>query len=373
MSDRDYPVVLVSPKDRERYILEPELLQERLFGLAQVVRVDFEYNSYDMEDVLGKHWAAWDGAVNVIHTRNSTGFIRGKVFRSEEIESWGAPEDRLSRVLAWVTHNMNIPRLRKRIRPDGVTRLAIRQQMAQTVSRLEKLSVEELRAQLATNAEMAREHDEYVQAFDDENDELKEQIKNLIAEKTELNDELGKRGFEIQRLKSQLDSAYSGQKREGSDFAWVFGVVGRDVSPAQCLDVIARVYGDKCVVLDSARKSAEESVRFSQGQRLLYLLRTLVTTYRETLMREGDAKARTCFSIKEFAATESEVVTNNPELARKRTFVYENQQVEMFAHLKIGVADDAAKTIRVHFFWDAPKERIVIGYCGPHLRVLGKS
>ena len=371
--DRDYPLVLMSPKDRERYLLEPERLQERLFGLAQVVKVDFEYNSYDMADVLGNHWAAWDGALNVIQTPNSTGFIRGRVFLSQEIEAWGGHEERLSRVLAWVTHNTNIPRLRKRIRPDGVTRLAIRQQMAHTVSRLEKLSVEELRSQLQKNAEMEKEHDEYVQAFDAENEELKEQVANLSAENTDMKDELGKRGFEIQGLKNQLGAAYSGQKHEASDLEWVFEVVGKAILPAQCLDLIARVYGDKCVVLDSARASAAESVRFSQGKRLLYLLRTLVTTYRVTLMREGDAKARACFSSGEFAATESEVLTSNPELRRERTFAYENQQVEMFAHLKIGVADDTSKTIRVHFFWDAPKEKIVIGYCGPHLRVLGKS
>jgi hypothetical protein len=52
-----------------------------------------------------------------------------------------------------------------------------------------------------------------------------------------------------------------------------------------------------------------------------------------------------------------------------RTFEYEGEQVEMFRHLKIGVDDDATKTIRVHFHWDAERERIVIAYCGEHLPV----
>ena len=175
-ADRDYPLVLVSPKDRERYILDPRRLQERLFGLAQVVRVDPEFNSHHMEQVLGRHWSAWDGAINLIHAPTRTGFIRGKVFLSDELEEWGGTEQRLSRILAWVTHNMNIPRLRKRIRTEGVTGLAFRQQMAATVSKVERMSLDELRKQLQKNAEMAQEHEEWLETFDQENAQLTEEV-----------------------------------------------------------------------------------------------------------------------------------------------------------------------------------------------------
>jgi hypothetical protein len=40
----------------------------------------------------------------------------------------------------------------------------------------------------------------------------------------------------------------------------------------------------------------------------------------------------------------------------------------MLRHLKIGVGDDLTKTIRVHFHWDADREKIVIGHCGEHLQ-----
>jgi len=43
--------------------------------------------------------------------------------------------------------------------------------------------------------------------------------------------------------------------------------------------------------------------------------------------------------------------------------------VEMFRHLKIGIADDPTQTIRVHFHWDATRRKIVIGHCGEHLPV----
>ena len=62
----------------------------------------------------------------------------------------------------------------------------------------------------------------------------------------------------------------------------------------------------------------------------------------------------------------------NKALRRQREFVYQGKPVEMLRHLKIGVGDDVTKTIRVHFHWDAEREKIVIGYCGEHLRLLNK-
>ena len=86
-------------------------------------------------------------------------------------------------------------------------------------------------------------------------------------------------------------------------------------------------------------------------------------------MAQGDVEARKCFSPSEFAATESELAIKNRALKRARTFEYNGQSVEMFSHLKIGVADDKVKTIRVHLLLDAKAQKIIVGYCGPHLPV----
>ena len=89
-------------------------------------------------------------------------------------------------------------------------------------------------------------------------------------------------------------------------------------------------------------------------------------------MEGGDNQARTVFGKSEYAAKESETVMGSKAMRRERTFEYEGEQVEMFRHLKIGVDDDATRTIRVHFHWDSDREKIVIGYCGEHLSVSGR-
>jgi hypothetical protein len=66
-----------------------------------------------------------------------------------------------------------------------------------------------------------------------------------------------------------------------------------------------------------------------------------------------------------FAARESKTLSKDGKT--RRTFKYNGEDVEMMQHLKIGTADNAADTLRIHFHWDAAAQLIVIGYCGPHL------
>jgi len=93
----------------------------------------------------------------------------------------------------------------------------------------------------------------------------------------------------------------------------------------------------------------------------------LATSYVEDLMNgKGDADARAVFE-NAFAARESETVESNAAARKRRTFEYQGKSIPMMKHLKIGVKDSAAETLRIHFSWDAESKRVVIGHCGPHL------
>ena len=107
--------------------------------------------------------------------------------------------------------------------------------------------------------------------------------------------------------------------------------------------------------------------QFRHGRKLLRLLRLLVTDYRDRLMTNGDAEARLVFSANDYAAKESATVMGNRKLKRARIFRYQDRDIEMFQHLKIGRKADQRQTIRVHFAWDDESGRIVIGHCGKHL------
>ena len=368
--NRDAAIVLVSPTWEGEYLINPTALQRILIGLAHVVQVLPGSDTYEMAEVLGRQWSAWNGAVNVLSIRSRAGDVRSRLFLSDEIQVWGENSQRISQVLAWVTVKTNVLRLRDHVRPEGVRLLSTRRRMEKLRATTVKMKEAELRHALIEASQQAEEEQERVfEGFAEENEDLLIELSRFKDDLRDTQDELRGKNFELKSLKDQL-SAIDTDKSVDCDPESLLKLIARkeEPSPLDCLDVIEQCHGDKCTVLDSARGSASKS-RFINGRELLDRLIRLVTTYRAGLLDGGDSKARRVFGRNEYAAKESERVMANPAMCRQRTFDYHGTQVEMFRHLKIGIADDPTQTIRVHFHWDGTRRRIVIGHCGEHLPV----
>ena len=180
----------------------------------------------------------------------------------------------------------------------------------------------------------------------------------------------------IQKYESALEAANAAKNsmREAYpdlDSEAIRGLIeaakGGTPTPEQSLRYIALSRPDRVVVLDSAYKSAERSRAFIKKKRLLDLLKTLTGDYIDALIYSGgDAEARRLFG-KAYRANESHTTQGSPELMKMRTFTYEGVRLEMQKHLGIGVAHNDEETIRIYFHWDAKAQKVVIGYCGPHL------
>ncbi len=368
--DRNGPIVLVSPTREGAYLVSPTELQKTLIGLANVVHVLPGSNTYEMADGLGRRMSAWDGAVNVLSIPSPSGEVRSRLFRSDEIQAWGEHPQRISRVLAWVTVTTNVPRLRERVRPEGVRLLSTRRRMEKLRASAIKMKEEEGRQALIEASRQAEEEQERVfEGFAEENEDLLNEVSRLEDELRDAQDELRRKAYELSAVKGQLSAAGT-EKSVEFDPGPLLRLLARkwQPSPLECLDIIEQYHRDKCTVLDSARKSARKSP-FINGCELLDLLIRLVTEYRAGLLEGDDGKARLVFGKNEYAAKESETVTANPAMRRRRTFFYDGRPLEMFRHLKIGIADDPTQTVRVHFHWDGTRRKIVIGYCGEHLPV----
>ena len=369
--DRDAGIVLVSPTREGAYLVDPTELQTTLIGLANVVQVLPGSNTYEMAEEIGSQWSAWNGAVNMLSTPSRSGDVRFRLFRSDEILAWGDDRQRISQVLAWVTGNTNIPRLREHVRPEGVRLLSTRRRMEKLRATAVKMKEAELRQALIEASQQAEEEQDRVfEEFVEQNADLHDQLSRFKDELRDAQDELRRKNFDLDSLKGQLSAVGTEQ---GVDFdpGPLLQILARKGEPSalECLDIIEQFHRDECTVLDSARSSAKKSP-FIKGSELLGLLIRLVTDYRASLVDGGgDSKARLVFGKNEYAATESETIRANPALRRQRIFDYDGAPAAMFRHLKIGVADDPTQTIRVHFHWDAARRKIVIGHCGEHLPV----
>ncbi len=369
--DRDSPIVLVSPTRDGEYLFNVIDLQEKLVGLGQVVQVAREFNSYEMAEVIGQPRSAWNGAANILYPPMQTGLVRTRLFLWDEIVGWGDTQHaRTSQILAWVTNNTNVLRLRKHVRPEGVMQLALRRRLQAVRERSDQMNASQLREEVDKTSRLVAEQAEWINALEDGNTALESEVSDIKAKWEEERENLKKQNFVIQALKNNLENAGSGRTSDLDAEGLLNLACSPDPpTPLECVEIIESIYGDKCTVLESAKDSARDMNLFSLGRRLLDMLRRLVTEYRIKLLEGGDNEARKVFGKNEYAAKESESVMANNTMRRQRTFEYEGKQVEMFRHLKIGADENITKTIRVHFHWDAERQKIVIGYCGEHFSI----
>ncbi len=144
-------------------------------------------------------------------------------------------------------------------------------------------------------------------------------------------------------------------------------VAGESLTLTQSLKVISSIFPRRIAILETAWKSAADSIAFRDRKKAFGLLWKLAAEYWSVLASgRGDVDARTVFG-EAYAAKESEMIENNRQSRRLRTFTYMGKPIEMMRHLKIGVKHSTAETLRIHFEWVAEIETIVIGHCGEHL------
>ncbi len=314
--DRDYPLVLVSPTWSGEYLITVPELQQRLVGLAQVYEIDREFNSYEMAEVVGENRSAWRGAINILYAPTQTGIVRNKLFRALEIEDWGTTQhERISHILAWVTNTTNVLRSRKRVRPEGVTQLALRRRLTLARETVYQMDLAQLREEMEKTVGLAAKEAEWINTLWKENSALESEVVDLKTRLDSERESQKKQNFKIEALKAQLENAGAGRSNTVDIDGLLRLVSSADPpTPLECIEAIEEIYGDKCVVLESAKESAEDMDRFVHGRRLLDMLKKLATEYRTKLIEGGDNEARKIFGNNEYAAKESETVMANKTL-----------------------------------------------------------
>src|SRR5450755_3244344 len=95
-------------------------------------------------------------------------------------------DDRISQLLAWVTNNTNVLRLRKRVRPEGVTQLALRRRLQAVRAKGDQMNAAQLREELDKASQLVAEQSEWINTLEDGNTELESELSDI---KEKLGDE----------------------------------------------------------------------------------------------------------------------------------------------------------------------------------------
>ena len=368
---RQYALVLVSASADGAYMADPNRLRSLLTGIAEIVVIPVDADTFAMEAILGNQFRSWGGAVNIIfpsvlgHRGRQSPNRKLMPDQIAELSETGIAVE--SEILHIITHRTNVLHLRRHTSPEHVHAAIVRE------------AIERNRSQAAETGEAAR----YSAWLESEVIALERKNSSLLAAKAEiedlnlelqqrcedLQDEIDQWRYQHDSIKASLDAAK--ESTTGVNLSALRQAVealgSGNATPEQLLQILGAIYPDRLVILDSAYKSARDASGFHASRKLFDKLSTLAGIYYDALSGgKGDTEARKLFGDA-YSARESESVENNRRARELRTFTYKGVPVEMMQHVRIGVKDSAAETIRVHFKWDAQDRKIVVGYCGPHL------
>lgn len=367
--ERNYPIVILSTNHDNEYQVAPERLRSILVGLSDIVCVSAEEDTFAIERVVGRRFMAFGGAINIVFPgrQGDRGLFHETVLLRPDViaDLLGSGKSIESEVLSTITHRTNLPFSWRHISPEKVRQAKLRAQLSQMIER-------------ARAGDQSEELTEYIALLESADQELQSKDKELahIRSNYEAKEQ------EVRALEANivnLKHALSGLQSSdggGDDVAEVLAPLRDSVAAVlkgipslqQAVDLVATLYPDRIVFLETAKASAKESDRggFCQGAKAFELLQKLSTEYWQQLADgKSDQQAKTVFGKNAYASNEASALSNDGK--RRRTFSYHGRELLMEKHLKHGVKDSVAETLRVHFEWLAHEKKIVVGHCGKHL------
>lgn len=368
-NERNYPIVILSANRDNEYPVAPDRLRSILVGLADVVCVPAEEDTFAIEKIVGRRFMAFGGALNIVFPgrQGDRGlFYETVLLRPDEIadflESGHSIE---SEALSTITHRTNLPFSWRHISLEKVAQATLRAQLSQMIER-------------AKASDQSDELTEYVALLESADQELQSKDKELArirSDYEEKEQEVRALQADIANLKHALSGLQSSDDG-GDDVAEILAPLRDSVAAVlkggpslqQTVDLIATLYSDRIVFLETAKSSAKESDRggFRQGAKAFDLLQKLATEYWQQLADgKSDQQGKAVFGQNAYAANEASALSNDGK--RRRTFSYRGREFHMEKHLKHGVKDSLAETLRVHFEWLAHEKKIIVGHCGKHL------
>lgn len=377
--ERDYPLVLVSCDfDCGQPRVNIVRLQEQLLGLAQVVYCDNTIDSWDMEDVLTRRYAAWGGAINLIFPIGNKTQCARKLFTYDDLlDLTDAGRKIIPEILSAVTHTTNGRGKKAHFSPTDVRARRQKDHSDYLKEKIQK-GVQSNGDYFSLFEDAMKQIEDYEMVIDGLKEDCEKTITDIELSKMGLEDDIEALREELWKATSKADSILNtknsseGYLSQEEVFQLIYDSLLGELGPEQLLKIISQIFKDRIVILDSAYQSARDSKRFKHNKKLFLLMYKLATEYVEAVSSGGDLKALNIFGSS-YTANESESVIKSPELSKLRTFLYKNESIKMFRHLKIGAADNVEQTIRVHFHWDSIEKKIIIGYCGPHLPIASKN
>ena len=207
------------------------------------------------------------------------------------------------------------------------------------------------------------------QAAKTDEDEL--QLELLRVQVEQLADQLARQKAADAFRAKQLEDELSAQRARADALqarAQLMEAMDIPQTPLEALQLAERAFADRIIVLPRARKSAEEFVKGDPGE-VWAVLRSIAVTLYSLLFCERERGLANAFRDRtgyELALRDAKGANRNAAQKAERMVEYEGGMRDATMHIK-GRGTKRGESLRVHFFVDYEKGKVVIVHCGEHL------
>ncbi len=367
---RACPVVLVSCREADGTpVLDAHSLAKTLAGSAAVYVAESPKVEEEWEYFLPKGFRCQNGMARVYQPHADFGSERDakrhRYFSEEQIK-----EDTEARVREMIVRG--ITRRASAIGHSEVTSIE------DLETRRRDIRLRELR-RLADD----RSKDEYIKLLEEDNnslraseDDLKRRLSETAAKLEDAQDRAEELDEQRRRLQYELQAAVSSRQtaeetaRQAERQSRVLSSLKRlPSSVKEVAETMQQLFPSELVFTARGLRSTEDRGRdlVEDAWECLYALATvlhplLFDSADQNIDLERVFKEKTGFDL---GMSEGRSTKRDKKFMKLRQDAFEGRTIDIVPHIKIG--NKEPRLLRVHFFVDTDKKRIVIGHCGGHL------
>lgn len=340
---RSLPIVLVTcDMKTERPIVNAVEIAKSLVGLAHVYVCQDKLVPFKIENSIGKSMSCYGGAVRIYWPINEKG-------TDPRLHPIITPQ-RLKERDGFRAKNLHTELL-----------AALAEKSTSRVAEVSPEEVQEMRLKIKADFfTVQKDYKELSNLYEEDNVRLNDENLALKQSEAELQ-------FKIQTLEAKivgLQSTLNNRRIKDEDEALT------DTSFRTVKDAVKRIQEiyseDQLVILGRAQKGAKDCL-YQHPEEVFKALEWLATTYRNT--RKGELKGdlvQSCITQTglHYLSHQSEVTMTTFD---NEYFVnYDGRNVALEEHLKKGASKDPRHALRIAFFYDCKKEKVVVGFIGRH-------
>jgi hypothetical protein len=225
--------------------------------------------------------------------------------------------------------------------------------------------------------------DEYIQLLEEDNstlraseDDLKSRLSATVAQVEDLQDKIEELDEQKRRLEYELQAAVSSRqaaeeaaRRAERQSRTLSSLKRLPTSVKEAAETMQHLFPSELVFTPRGLRSTEDRGRdlVEDAWACLYALATvlhplLFDAPDQNVDLERVFKEKTGFDL---GMSEGRSTKRDKKFMKLRQDVFEGRAIDFIPHVKIGNREP--RLLRVHFFVDQDKKRIVIGHCGGHL------